>query len=389
MKNKLVRLLIPTAILSMSVLLTGYANNLNSLAENSTSEVTADTSETESTEDTASSTDEEEWYSDRDLEQTPDTTDAETIQVIDGETISITEEGTYILTGTASECTVLVNAPDAKVQFILDGVSVTNTSAPVIYVLDADKCFVTTAEGSDNSLTVTGTFEADTENDVKTDAVIFTKSDLTLNGTGTLTINSSDNGITSKDDITVTGGTYSITAAGKGLESNDSTAISDGIFSISAEEGMESTYIRIDGGTIDIDASDDGLNATNNSDKYSVLIEINGGELSIDMGSGDTDGIDSNGDLTINGGTIDINCNSPFDYDGTGTLNGGTVTANGEEVTELTNQMMGGHGGMGQGGMDQGNMGQGGFGHGGRDQGNMGTPDGVSGATEQEDTPSA
>ena len=63
------------------------------------------------------------------------------------------------------------------------------------------------------------------------------------------------------------------------------------------------------------------------------------------MGPGDTDAIDSNGDLTINGGTIDITAQSPFDFDGTGALNGGTITVNGEQVTELTNQMMGGPGG--------------------------------------------
>lgn len=252
-------------------------------------------------------------------------------------------------------------------QLILDNVTVTNTSSPVIYVLDADKCFVMTAEGSENALTVSGTFTEDTENDVKTDAVIFAKSDLTLNGTGTLAISSTDNGITSKDELTITGGTYSITASGKGLESNDSAAICDGTFTIDAEEGIESTYIRIDGGTFEISASDDGINAAANSDKNEVQVEINGGTLSIKMGTGDTDGIDSNGNLTINGGNITIECNSPFDYDGTGVLNGGTVVVNGEEVTELTNQFEGGMGkggkdGMGKGGMDKGGMDKGGMG---------------------------
>lgn len=108
------------------------------------------------------------------------------LEVADGETITITEEGTYILTGTASECTVLVNAADAKVQFVLDGVTITNTSEPAIYVLDADKCFVTSAEGSENVLLVSSSFATDTENGVNTDAVIFSKADLTLNGTGSL-----------------------------------------------------------------------------------------------------------------------------------------------------------------------------------------------------------
>lgn len=368
MKNKFFRALFPAAVLGLSIMLTAYAANSSNASETTAaSESTAD-SETSKAADAADgaageeNSSSDEWYSDRDMEQSPDTSDAQTIEVADGQTLSITEEGTYILQGTASDCTVLVNAPEAKVQLILDNVTVTNTSSPAIYVLAADKCFVTTAEGSENALTVSGTFTEDTENDVKTDAVIFSKSDLTLNGTGTLTISSTDNGITSKDELTVTGGTYSITASGKGLESNDSAAICDGTFTIDAEEGIESTYIRIDGGTFEISASDDGINAAANSDKNEVQVEINGGTLSIKMGTGDTDGIDSNGNLTINGGNITIECNSPFDYDGTGVLNGGTVVVNGEEVTELTNQF---EGGMGKGGMDKGGMGKEGMAPGG------------------------
>ena len=397
MKNKFFRALFPAAILGLSIILTAYAANSSNASETTTaseSTVDSETSEVSETSEAAEGADGEkdaageenassdEWYSDRDMEQSPDTSGAQTIEVTDGQTLSITEEGTYILQGTASDCTVLVNAPEAKVQLILDNVTVTNTSSPVIYVLDADKCFVTTAEGSENALTVSGTFTEDTENDVKTDAVIFSKSDLTLNGKGTLTISSTDNGITSKDELTVTGGTYNITASGKGLESNDSTAICDGTFTIDAKEGMESTYVRIDGGTFEISASDDGINAAANSDKNEVQVEINGGTLSIKMGAGDTDGIDSNGDLTINGGNISIECNSPFDYDGTGTLNGGTVAVNGEEVTELTNQF---GGGMGKGGMGKEGMTPDGHGPGNQHPGDM---DANSGSTDETDAES-
>ncbi|MDY4204129.1 carbohydrate-binding domain-containing protein [Porcincola intestinalis] len=378
MKNKFFRVLFPAAVLGLSIMLTAYAANSSNASETTTaSESTVDSEASE-----AADTTDGEWYSDRDMEQSPDTSDAQTIEVTDGQTLSITEEGTYILQGTASDCTVFVNAPEAKVQLILDNVTVTNTSSPVIYVLDADKCFVTTAEGSENALTVSGTFTEDTENDVKTDAVIFAKSDLTLNGTGTLTISSTDNGITSKDELTVTDGTYNITASGKGLESNDSTAICDGTFTIDAKEGMESTYVRIDGGTFEISASDDGINAAANSDKNNVQVEINGGTLSIKMGAGDTDGIDSNGDLTINGGNISIECNSPFDYDGTGALNGGTVAVNGEEVTELTNQF---GDGMGKGGMGKEGMIPDGHGPGNQHPGDT---DANSGSTDETDAES-
>ena len=393
MKNKFFRALFPAAVFGLSIMLTAYAANSSNAAEATVSESTTDSETSEASDATDGAagekeaageqdTSSDEWYSDRDMEQTPDTSEAQTIEVADGQTLSITEEGTYILQGTASDCTVLVNAPEAKVQLILDNVTVTNTSSPAIYVLDADKCFVTTAEGSENALTVSGTFTEDTENDVKTDAVIFSKSDLTLNGKGTLTISSTDNGITSKDELTVTGGTYNITASGKGLESNDSTAICDGTFTIDAKEGMESTYVRIDGGTFEISASDDGINAAANSDKNEVQVEINGGTLSIKMGAGDTDGIDSNGDLAINGGNISIECNSPFDYDGTGALNGGTVAVNGEEVTELTNQF---GGGMGKGGMGKEGMIPDGHGPGNQHPGDT---DANSGSTDETDAES-
>ena len=73
--------------------------------------------------------------------------------------------------------------------------------------------------------------------------------------------------------------------------------------------------------------------------KYYPEIQINGGDVTISMGQGDTDALDSNGGLTITGGTINITAQSPFDYDGTGTLSGGTVIVNGQEVTQLSNQL--------------------------------------------------
>ena len=105
---------------------------------------------------------------------------------------------------------------------------------------------MTTTSGSDNKLSVTVTFTAD--GDPNTDAVIFSKDDVMLNGLGTLTVESTDNGITSKDDLKVTGGTYVITAANKGLEATDIT----------------------------INASDDGINAGQKSDSCAVQITING-----------------------------------------------------------------------------------------------------------------
>ena len=71
-------------------------------------------------------------------------------------------------------------------------------------------------------------------------------------------------------------------------------------------------------------------------------MEINDGNITIKMGQGDTDAIDSNGNITINGGTINITGNSAFDYDGTAKKNGGKIIINGTETDTITNQMMGG-----------------------------------------------
>ena len=340
--------------------------------------------------------DKSELFSDRDLQQTADLTEAVTYAVADGQDITITEAGVCVLTGQAEDVTVYVAADkEDKVQLVLDGLAITNGDAPAIYVKSADKVFVTTA--GDSALAVTGAFLSD--GDTHTDGVIFSKSDLVLNGTATLTVTSSENGIVGKDDLKITGGTYLVSAQSKAIEANDSIRIADGVFeltagtdglhaendddttgyiylgggtftiqagddglhataviqvddgqlTIAAAEGIEATYVQLNGGTIAISSWDDGINAAQKSKAYRATVEINGGDITIAMGAGDTDGVDSNGDILINGGTVSVTGNSTFDYDGTGTITGGTVIVNGQQVTTLPNQMMGGRGGFGGG----------------------------------------
>ena len=361
-----------------------------SVEEDKTEEVEVVSTE-ESTEDV---------FTARDLEQNPDTSDATTFKLKDGENIDITSEGTYVVSGSASDVTITVDAAsEEKVQIVLDGATITNEDFPCIYVKSADKVFVTTTE-TENSLAVTGTFTTDGE--TNTDAVIFSRDDLILNGTGSLTIESTSNGIAGKDDVKITGGTISINCTDDAIEANESIAMSDGTvnivtdkdgfhaenseddstgyiqisggninieaaddalhatttiqidggtFDLSATEAIEATVIQINDGELNIYAVDDAINGSYKSSAYAVQVEFNGGYTTIEMAQGDTDAVDSNGDLYVNGGTLEIYAQSPFDYDGYGEYNGGTVIVNGVEINSIYNQMMGGgHGGGGFGG---------------------------------------
>ena len=211
---------------------------------------------------------------------------------ISGTTVTITREGTYTLTGALDSGMVIVDATkDEKIQLVLNNVSITSPTSAAIYVRQADKVFLTTAEGSENHLSNGGSFEAIDENSI--DAVIFSKDDLTLNGSGTLTISSpAGHGIVSKDELTITSGTYAITTASHGMTGKDSVAIDGGSFTIAAgKDGIQADhdedavlgFVYIGGGTFDITASGDGISA-------SSALQIDGGSFTILSGGGSENG---------------------------------------------------------------------------------------------------
>ena len=155
-------------------------------------------------------------------------------------------------------------------------------------------------------------------------------------------LHAEDNDDDSAGSILIQGGSFTVKAGDDGVHATTAVTVNGGTLSIEAAEGVEATQVIVNDGELSITAADDGINAGRKSKSLNVKIEINGGKVTIAMGAGDTDGIDSNGDLIITGGVIDITGQSPFDYDGSCTYTGGTIIVNGQETDAVTNQMMGG-----------------------------------------------
>lgn len=268
-------------------------------------ETRADESKTDETKDGGAETDETK----ADESVTNETETAASGVYISGNIITITKEGTYVLSGALSEGQIVVDADSAKVQLVLDNADITCTSSAAIYVKNADKTFITLAEGSENILMNTAEYEAIDDNNI--DAVIFSKDDLTLNGKGTLTINSEyGHGIVSKDDLKLVSGTCNITAKNHALSGKDS--------------------VRIAAGTYNLTSGKDGIHSENADDDENGFVYIASGDFTIESTG---DGIDASYVVQIDDGDFDI------------TAGGGA-----ENVTKTHNDMLGGGPGGDMGG---------------------------------------
>ena len=287
----------------MALMLSGCSqtNTETSTVSTQVEENSATSSTSETTTVTPTNIDFSQIFSDRDFEIGYDETTSAQITLngtsascdsnavlISGSTVTITDEGTYILNGTLENGMVIVDAEDTdKIQLVLNGVSITNESSASIYVRQADKVFITTNTDTKNSLSNGGTYTAIDDNNI--DAVIFSKADLTLNGAGVLSIHAeAGHGIVSKDDVIVTSGTYDITAASHGISGKDRVGIANGSFTIvSGKDGIhaENTddtslgYVYLEDGTFDITAQGDGISAEN-------VLQIEDGSFKIQTGEG-------------------------------------------------------------------------------------------------------
>ncbi len=202
---------------------------------------------------------------------------------ISGSKITITEEATYVVSGELTDGMLIVNAPDtAKLQIVLSGANITSKTSAALYILEADKVFLTLADGTTNTLANGGSFTAIDDNNI--DGALFSKQDLTLNGTGSLTVTSpAGHGVVCKDDLVITGGTYAVNSSSHGLDANDS--------------------VRIANAPLNIDAGKDAIHAENSDDASLGFIYIASGTIKSEA---EGDGIAAGAYMQIADGTIEL-----------------------------------------------------------------------------------
>lgn len=365
-----------SCLLACAMLLTGCGGNTFQnpvFSSTETSSAPAESSAESSTGSPAESTaDPSDMFTDRDMEIGYDESTSAIIQLngdsascessavtISGSTITIRDEGTYLLYGVLEDGMIIVDAADTdKVQLVLGGTQISSASSAAIYVREADKVFLTTAADSQNVLSNGGSYTAIDENNI--DAVIFSKADLTLNGAGSLTIQAAaGHGIVSKDDLVLTSGTFQITAESHGLSGKDSVRIANGSYTITAgkdgihAENADDTslgFVYIANGTFQITAEGDGISSATQQ-------QIEGGAFIIQAGGGSsesavkssgqtferqrpgttvrtdaetdstvsTKGIKAGGDLSLNGGTFTIDsADDALHSNGNVTFSGGS-----------------------------------------------------------------
>ncbi len=200
---------------------------------------------------------------------------------ISGSTVTVTKDATHIISGTLDDGMVIVDAPDtAKLQLVLNSVSITSQSSAPLYIKEADKVFVTLA--GDNTLTSGDSFAAIDDSNI--DGTVFSRQDVTFNGDGSLTVVSpAGHGIVGKDDLVFTGGSYTVTAASHGIQANDS--------------------VRIKAAEISVDAGKDGIHVENTDDAAKGFVYISSGAVKIES---EGDGISASAYMQLAGGAFEI-----------------------------------------------------------------------------------
>lgn len=234
--------------------------------------------------------------------------------------ITINDGGTYLISGTLRDGQIIVDVSDENVQLVLNNVSLTSSTTSPLYIKNAKNVYLTLVEGTTNSFSDASQYEFEDTTTAEPSATIFSKSDLIINGNGSLKVSGNyNNGIQSKDDLKIVDGTIEV------------TSVDDGII------GKDSVTIRT--GTITVNSTGDAIKATNTSDTSRGYIIIDGGNFTITSG---TDAIQAVTSLIVNAGTFDIttnggSANASVKENGDFNMNWGTKSSNKTKSTNSNN----------------------------------------------------
>nr|WP_319399422.1 carbohydrate-binding domain-containing protein [uncultured Carboxylicivirga sp.] len=234
---------------------------------------------------------------------------------VSGTVATIDSGGYYTVTGTLNDGQLRVNTTDTEsVHIQLNGASITCSNNAAIFIEDSEKTIIMLADDTYNSLTDGSSYG----NEEDANAALYSKSDLTLYGNGTLIVKANYNdGITSKDGLIISGGNYNIIAADDAIRGKDYLIIKDGIFDIEAGgDGFKSDnedngtgYIAIDYSECNIVCDGDGIQATSDlsiSAGY-YTIECAGGSTGYLAADASAKGLKAGSSLIIDGGSFTIN----------------------------------------------------------------------------------
>ncbi len=221
----------------------------------------------------------------------------------EGTTVRITQPGTYMLSGACADGQIVVElSKEDKAQLVLGGLTLACSDSAPLYVISADKVSLTLAPGSVNSFTDGAAYTRAFEK--APNACICSRDDLTINGSGELTVNAQfNNGIGCKNDLKIVSGVITVSAAKNALKGNDSVAIKDGTITLTAgkdaikaenADEAEKGFVYIGGGIISITAGDDAIQGQQN-------VTVVGGSVTV---SAEGKTVNSKGTQVVGGGII-------------------------------------------------------------------------------------
>ena len=206
---------------------------------------------------------------------------------IDGQTVTITQAGTYQIAGTLGDGALIVeSAENAKITLVLGGVSIKNSTGAAIQIATADDVTIELAEGTTNVLQSGEEVDiaAATESEEASGGALQSKVDLKIKGKGSLTVlGYLNNGIHCTKDLKIKNGNISVTALGHGIKGKNSVTVS--------------------GGTVTVTSGKDGITSDETENEEKGFVTIEDGEIIITSAG---DGVSAETTLTVTGGVISI-----------------------------------------------------------------------------------